>query len=112
MLFADNEKLVFCYEIGGEKRYADPLEIRRRLIRATSGEINDILKDAGRRVDPDSGNPIENVATLAAQEKRTEAGREAFDLPPLNPKTGDGVPESEVVRILGEFLRWLEKNAS
>lgn len=119
MLFADNEKLIFSYDLGGEKRYADPLEVRRKLIRATAGEINDIIRDSQPQPQaeddgetPSGSTPVESVAALDAREKLVGAARIAFDLPPLDPKTGEGVPESEVHRVLNECLFWLKKNAN
>lgn len=117
MLFADNEKLIFSYDLGGEKRYADPLEVRRKLIRATAGEINDIIRDSQPQVvddgeTPSGATPVESMAALDAREKLVGAARVAFDLPPLDQKTGEGVPESEVHRVLNECLFWLKKNAN
>lgn len=113
MLFADNEKLIFGYDLGTEKRYADPLEIRRKLIRSTGGEFNEVMKDAWRPApDEESRQAMEDPTKLEAQEKIVASARDAFDLPPVDPKTGGGVPESEVNRVLFEFLRWVEKNGN
>lgn len=107
-MFTEKEKVIFCYEVDGEKYYVDPLDIRRRLVRAGGGEINLIIADAQKEIDPK--NPIEVLCKMDAQEKRLVAVRQAFGFAEINPKTGEGVTEATAIGVLYQFLEWLEKN--
>jgi hypothetical protein len=102
-MFSPEERLVFKYNVGGVARFADPLDIRRKLVRAGRGEIDRILEDAENSPDP--------MQAADAEEKRLAAVLDAFGLPPFDTATGQGTTEREALAILWEFLEYLEKNA-
>lgn len=118
-LFSPEERLIFCYmipdagETGQKAIYADPLVVRRRLMQTTHGEFDQILADAS---EPDPGAPLEAdigvMARITAQEKLAACARETFNLPPINPATGEGFTEAIALNVLDQFLEWLAKNVS
>jgi hypothetical protein len=105
-MFPEQDRLVFKYQVRGADRFADPLEVRRRMVRGGKGEIDQILADCYNEA------PQFLMASLDAQEKRLAIARAAFDLPAFDPATGEGVTEAEVIFVLESFLEWLEKNAN
>lgn len=119
-MFTDTERLIFPYEVRGQKRWADPLAISRNLIRASNGEFDQI--DAESRDVPDGvGGFAEQgpqgpeefgkvLSRASAREKRHAFTCAAFGLPPFDPATGEGVTEVETAAVLDSFLVWLEGN--
>lgn len=115
-LFSPEERLIFCYmipdagETGQKAIYADPLAVRRRLMQTTHGEFDQILSDSA---EPEPGTEdIGVMARIAAQEKLAACARETFNLPPINPATGEGFTEAIALNVLDQFLEWLAKNVS
>ena len=108
MLFDEAEKKIFCYELGGVKVYTDPLELRRKLIRAGAGEVDEVIERSYSEID--LKNPVAVLSHQDDQERRIAMVREAFGLATINPKTGEGVSEEDALRILTDFLGWVEKN--
>ena len=111
-MFEDRDRLVFRYQVDDRTVYADPLALRRRLVQATGGEINQLLREAA---DPPPGgayDPSQELACLAARERLAAAILAAFDLPPFDPATGGGTTEAVALAPLWEFTDWLEKNGS
>jgi hypothetical protein len=141
MLFPEHERLIYRYSVGGKEHFADPLVLRRRLVQAGRGELDEVLEAAAETeavaaasagpplamLLPQDGQPptAEHVARAAAtargleearreeaREKRAKIVFEAFKLTPLDEATGEGVTEYEALQTLWDFLEWLEKNAS
>lgn len=138
MLFPERERLIYKYTVAGSERFGDPLVLRRRLVQAGRGELDEIL-DAAEAAEGESEGPPpamflpqdgstptpEQVAKAIAISKGFEAARredacekrakiiyEAFQIQPLNETTGEGVTEAEALQLLWDFLGWLEGNAS
>lgn len=86
------------------QRWYDPLTVRRALLRDSAGQFNEWLAATRSATD---GSP----AALAAYDKLIPVARRAFDLPPIDPTTGTGVAEEQVVAVVDAFLRWLAGKA-
>jgi hypothetical protein len=113
-MFTDEQRLIFSYEVRGVKRWADPLAVRRNLLRASAGEIYELCQKAARPADSEHG-PDEDPGVAL---DRAEAGGKlhaiacaAFGLPPFDPATGEGITEFETGELLSDFWGWLEGNA-
>lgn len=113
--FSPEEKLVFCYMLpdagptGARQVYADPLEVRRRLIQVSHGEFDQALTDAAEPEKPDAATLL---VQTNAQEKLVSYARQVFELPPISREKGEGYTEAVVLNVLYQFLEWLEKNVS
>ena len=109
------ETRTFCYELAGYgSRYADPIQIRRDLLIASGGQVWQWAAEA-RALQDQMSVALEGDqrAILAVRLAETEgrlaaAAYQAFDLPPVNPNTGAGVPEEEMAAILKGFLGYAE----
>jgi hypothetical protein len=117
--FPEADRLIFAYTVrdksapGGQRKvFADPLAIRRRMIVAGGGYLNEVLREAGTP-DPDASQgeqPLEPAAILVreqARENRYKIVCEAFGLIPVDETSGEGITETEAMAILGEYLDWL-----
>ena len=111
-MFSDEARNVFKYNDGTKDVYADPLDVRRRMMRATNGEMDLILEDYGRKVKDADGKflPEEYMRKATAEESLATAVREAFRLPPFDPETGLGATDSRALEVFVEFDGWLAKN--
>lgn len=96
MTFSEKERLIYELPIGG--RFADPLEVQRKLRVASGGRLNEMLDDY------EGGD---EVKAAVAEEELVTAGRTAFALPKLTP-TG-GVSDADVLTTLTHFLDYLSK---
>jgi hypothetical protein len=123
--FPERQRLVYRYHNGAKEVFADPLVLRRKMIQAGRGELNQILREAVEPAAPteegaDSGDAgggggvgvADECVRLQAQERRAQIVYEAFGLVPFDPETGGGVTEIEAIAVLHDFLGWLEGNAS
>lgn len=103
------------------ERFADPVQIRRDLLRASGGRLWEWVADA-RHLQEEivaAGEPTDNAGKeamaalqvgLAEQEARlAQSAYQAFGLDPINPNNGHGVGEGEIRRILVQFLEYAEK---
>lgn len=137
-MFSESERLIFRYEVAGRVVFADPLDLRRKILRASAGRFYawwaesdepegppaaadlpppeaapppaDGQTAAGqRRSVAEAHQMMRHMAAFDAQERCVAALREVFALPPLDAATGEGVPESECWRLLDEYHAFLEK---
>lgn len=95
----DTARLVFAHTVRGVKRFADPLAVKRNLLRASQGQF-----EALERLASSAPTPLEQED---AREKLHAITCAAFDLVPFDAATGEGVTETESVAVLDEFLSWL-----
>jgi len=94
--FTDAQKRVFSFEVAGQRLWADPLTVRRRLDHYLGRSLNQVLAEA-QNSDP--------VVKFQADEELLKAARLAFELP-WDPLTG-GATEVEIrtaLRGLADFL--------
>lgn len=96
-------------------RVADPVQVRRDLLRASGGHLWGWAAEARRaqeelaaEADPDRAAPLR--VHLADLEGRLAAcAYQAFGLPRVDPASGRGVGEAEVVEVLKAYLEYAEK---
>lgn len=101
-MYSDSERLCYSPSVGGEPiGHYDPLAIRRKLVIATKGKFNDLLK---RQQGDDE------LESAVAEEELVAAVRSAFSLPPLTP-TG-GVADADALDLLDDYLDYLGKPQS
>lgn len=106
---------IFGYSDGEKTRWADPLTVLRRLTQASGGNPNRLL-DQARRLppegDPEQGipdpDPMAVLQATEAADRLVEACRAAFGLPPIDPDTGEGVPEQVVWDALEAYLAFCD----
>jgi hypothetical protein len=127
--FTEMETLVFPYLLlPGEpasRTWADPLAIRDRLLRATRGRVEELLRQASGRqpggADPALSGPPDPpspwfyvqanmlLERTGAEEQVASAAYASFEgLSPVDEATGEGAPELHAVGVLYDFLDWLE----
>lgn len=102
-MFEEKDRLIFKYKVGGEERFADPITVRRTLIRASAGEI---FAWSDETIAAPPGTPYDAQAELAREEARDRVVaccREAFDLPAVSIYNGEGVTEAEVWAIYNSW---------
>ena len=138
IVFHEEEKKIFRYEVQGEVRFADPLAVWRSILRESRGEFERWRTDAAAEDPPAVVIPAQTpdapaeeaqaqmhrvaialahrastvMSRLDAEERVLACIRTAFALPPFDPQTGCGVPESDCWLVLAAFEGWLEKNGS
>lgn len=114
-MFSDSDRAIFPLSLDGVKiTYLDPLVLHRKLVQACGGDLYGLLAEAqgpkkdseGKRLEPH--DPMLELKRLNAQELLAEAARVAFDLPKLDPATGQGVPEALCWKALNSFMEWTE----
>lgn len=76
------------YQCPVTSRFYDPLRVQRDLFRLSAGEVNDWIRSGDR----------DNLITLA---------RKVFGLPDIDPVTGRGVLDAEVIEVLDRYTEWL-----
>lgn len=91
---------LFTYTDGTNDFYADPGKLHRRLLRAAAGDLPQLLEKA--RGD-------DELAALAATERMIEIARDAFQMPEVNEKTAEGVPEQFVHDALTRFFDFMDE---
>lgn len=98
MIYSEQERQVYRCPVTG--RYLDPLAARRSMFAAAKGRggFNGAVADARS---PDEG------VRAAGEERLVAAGRAALGLPPIDPKTGEGVTDAVAMEALTAFTRWL-----
>lgn len=117
-MFSESERKVFSY-IGpnGQTLYEDPLRLRRELIIASNGEIEDWLKQEKTKEEiealPEHVQKQEVVNQYKLQSKLVSAMRQALgNVPGIDFTTGAGILDSWVLETFQSFLSWLnEKKA-
>lgn len=93
----DTKDIYRCHVSG---RFHDPLAVHRKLLLQSRGEINTWLRDQ---------RGADELASLAAEDKLVPVIRAAFGLTPVDPANGSGTTDSNALRTLDFFLRWLEE---
>ena len=139
-MFSEQERKVFRFVVGGKERFADPLAVRRELLRASAGQfdlwrIDSVEPDAqpaatdgARSHTPDGAGQAAEISpqqqieemrragswlmALDAQEKVLACVRRAFGLDAFDPTTGGGCTEDECMAVLEAFDGWMEKNVN
>lgn len=102
MLFTDNERRVYGpYFNGAQAVFGDPFKINRTLIHLLNGEPNQVIADYN------SKEPC--PAKFEATDKLLKAGVEAFGLIPFDAATGQGSLESDVIKVVTDFMKWCSK---
>lgn len=119
-MFDESARKIFRYEAQGQVRCADPLELRRQLLRATGGRFYTLWGESEEPAPPAEGaeepplaladRTAKLMAALEAQAQLVEAARSVFGLPAVG-EDGGGVPEEDVLAVLDAYAGWLEKNA-
>lgn len=126
-MFPEKDKQIFPYDYKGRTYFADPLQVRRKFIQASFGEIDQILRDASETfpwepsIDPRTGEALPPMAPIEdrdpnkemqreqAEQRRFEVVCQVFELPPFDPLTGEGTREEEAIAILVQWLEWIAK---
>lgn len=121
MFFSDSDKKVFKYNDGQKDVYADPLDVRRRLLQSSGGAFYRLCQQAREPEPPpelpagappaDQGGPgYEHflMAALTARGRLNAAMRQAFGLPEFDPTKPGGVTEAMVDRIYDEYVKFME----
>jgi len=109
----------FVYTVQGDKLFADPLRVRRLFLEATDGRGWQYIADLDRartELDKLTGDDPKIVAQRAVLEVAkvkiegalAEATITAFDMPPFDPTTGEGVTEYDALDILRQFMEYAE----
>lgn len=108
-MFSDEEKAIFGYHDGQRERYADPLVLRRTLIRACDGDLDGLWRAAAEPETREGATPDPGaeLARQDAQERFNQAVRKAFELLPFDPATGQGCTEAMVLAVWEKWAGFL-----
>jgi hypothetical protein len=111
-MFPESERMVFKYFDGEKERYGDPLAIRRRMILACKGKYNvlweQFFADLSREGMSEERKISLLLAAAAAGEDFVPAVRQAFEMVPWNPETGEGATEAHCERAARAWADWCE----
>jgi hypothetical protein len=105
-MFSEEEKAIFVFQDGEKERRCDPLVMRRRLLRASTGQLSQLLQNAAeprRSPDEPPEPPGAVLERLDAQEQLVAVLREAFELPE------PAFTEATVLRVWSEWTEWVKK---
>lgn len=101
MEFTAEQLAIFGYLLpNGEKRFADPLEVRYVLLAKSNGEIDKLAQRSRSETMLDS---------QVANTKIAECVREAFGLKPVDPQTGEGAPQAYCVALFNQYLEFYDQ---
>jgi hypothetical protein len=108
-LYDDGERAIFEYAVNGQRLFADPMAVHRRLTLALGGNPNAVLEqsEAGLFEEDNpaaADEPQNRLARAAAEERLWPAVRSALGLPAFDPKTGQGVTDATCRRLLDQFV--------
>ncbi len=111
-MFTEEDRKVFKYNDGAKDVFADPLDLRRKMVRATNGELDLILEEYAMRPTGEGGKatPTDYIRKATAEERLAAAARETFSLQPLNPATGEGVTDRMAIKVFIQLDEHLEGN--
>lgn len=100
-MFPPDDCAIFEFALPcGGKRFADPWRVRRRLLQATQGKLNDLLRQWAS----------EEIGERAvAEERRAPVAAFAFELKPFDPATGQGAQEGYLLDLLERFVTWCDE---
>ncbi len=99
----DDADHTFRYHDGAALVHGDPAVLRRGLILATGGRVNQLLRDYYARTATDEAV----LKQAAAASALLPAVREVFGLKPLDPATGEGCTDDDADRVLCDFQNYL-----
>lgn len=122
-MFSEKERRCFQYADGtGQDRWADPLKVRRIMLRETGGlldatwekaaEMWRILRMRAPEHDSDWKRPPVTPEMIACEDILLSAARKAFNLPAFDPATGGGSVDSDVITVLRSWSAWVGKCAA
>jgi hypothetical protein len=116
---------IYQYEIPGHGTFnADPLAVRRGLLAATSGRCwqmaarmaryeADLAAAADEPGEEGEAKRAEwSLRMCEIEGQLVAAARATFGLPAVDPQKGFGVTETEALKILKDFLTWVEQKKS
>lgn len=121
MKFSDEDRAIYRYELPGEatERCDDPLRLRRALLIASGGRIDTYWSDRNAQIPNLTENTDPSTMTgeqqvLLVKQSQAEAGivasvRQAFGVPAVDQKTGEGVPDAICLRLYEEFSAWMSQ---
>jgi hypothetical protein len=110
MNWTDADKQIFEYvSQDGEKRFADPLAVRRAILQASGGQIDAWWKEitVPETIDGRPNPNFQPLAVIANEAKVIFAARKAFDLADFDTKTGAGVTDAYALVLTDHYLNWL-----
>lgn len=114
MNYTDEERGIFGYKLpSGEKKFADPLRVRRELLLYSSSQIDDwwdkyCLPTRASQAEGRAATVQENMLSLSVEEQIVNLARRVFKLPSLEEDAG-GVEDEFCLRLLDAFFDWQEK---
>lgn len=89
---------IYSYTAAGSTRHADPLRVNRTLWGELDGKFDRVLTQS---------QDEEPAVHYPAQDQLVAAVRVAFDLPEIDPHTGAGFLDREVLQVLSDYLAWM-----
>ena len=107
----------------GEEKpiYLDPMSIRRTLMTQSSGRCWEWIRSARAILQtlkeiPDDDFSEKAIATRAELSMRqsvlegdlADAAYHAFGFEPIDAETGEGITETQILRLLTEYVGWVE----
>lgn len=101
MFFSDADRAI--YECPVTQQKLDPLAVKRHLILSTKNRFNALVREL---------NADDDLVRIAAEGELARAGRVAFGLVPLDPRTGKGTLDAVVLEAVTAFTKWLTKKGS
>lgn len=115
MNWTEKERRIFKHiGLDDKDAFADPLKVRRGLLLASGGHIDDWWEAVCQPKTFEDGNlnPAYQPLKIAELEgKVCNAVRAAFDLKPVDPATGTGAMDSYCLYLMEAFLDWYEKKS-
>ena len=112
-MFTEKERQVYKFAApDGSTRFADPLDLYRKLLIAFGGSFQaydqSLPPREGQELDPDG-----EVQRAQAEEKVVAAVRGVLQLKPVDPLTGEGATDQQCLDVIDDFMRYLaEKKKS
>lgn len=97
VFFSESDRQVYSCPVTGMR--FDPLAVKRTIAAASRSRFNDLCADAR------SDDPAKREAAVGGI---VAAGRAAFNLKPIDPKTGEGVLDAVVYDAVIAFTKWLK----
>lgn len=101
MFFSDTDRAI--YECPVTQQKLDPLAVKRHLIISTNNRFNALVREMSAE---------DERVRVAAEGELARAGRAAFNLTPLDPRTGKGTLDAVVLEAVTAFTKWLTKKGS
>ena len=103
-MYSENERRIYEYHNGEKIIAADPMVLARRVLMAFEGDPNKVID----RMDPQANSL---AIACEATDKFVAGVRQAFDLKPFDPDTGEGTLEQDVHRVWNEYQEWVQKKS-